>query len=147
MPTVTVSRLISAPVDVVFRAVSDIERLPETNPDYLAVEFLSDQRAGAGTRFNVTMRAGKKEQVYEQEITEFDENRSVRMVNDSHGTVWDTLFAVAPEGDGTRLTLTMDARAHALVPRLLNPIMKGFFRKGMAKYVAAVAEYCESGAA
>ena len=90
------------------------------------------------------MKTGKKQQVYEQEITEYSENRFVRVVNDSHGTVWDTLFAVEPAGDGARLTLTMDARAHALVPKLMNPLMKGFFKKGMAKYLAAVAKYCES---
>ena len=71
MTRVTVSRLIAAPADVVFRAVSDIERLPETSPDYLAVEFLSDTRSGVGTRFNVTMKSGKKERVYEQEVTEY----------------------------------------------------------------------------
>ena len=75
-------------------------------------EFLSDTHTGVGTRFRETRVMKGKEQPTELEITEYIENERVRMVADSHGTVWDTVFSVALYGDGTRLTMVMDARAY-----------------------------------
>lgn len=144
MTQVAVTRHIAAPVDVVFRAVTDIEMLPETNPDIVSIKFLSDGRSGVGTRFREIRRMGNKQSATELEVTELVEREHARMVADSHGTVWDTRFTVRPVEGGTELALTMDARAHALLPKLLNPIMKGLFRKGLEKHVDAVRAYCES---
>jgi hypothetical protein len=48
MTRVTVSRAIAASPEVVFKVITDIERLPDTNPDIVGVELLSDQRSGVG---------------------------------------------------------------------------------------------------
>lgn len=144
MTKVTVTQDIDAPVEVVFRTVTDIENLPNTNEAIVRIDFLSEKRSGVGTRFKETRKMGKKEHVTELEITEFEENRHARMVADSHGTVWDTVFTVQPRGDGAHLEIAMDARAHKLLPKILNPIFKGMFRKGMQKHVQALAEYCEA---
>ncbi len=146
MTTVAVSREIAAPADVVFRAVAEVENLPKSNPDVVDVEFLSESRTGLGTRFVESRRMGKKLHKTELEITEHVENQKVRMVADSHGTVWDTLFTVSPAGEKTRLEIKMDARPHKLLPKLLNPLFKGMFRKGMAKYIDQIAAYCEAAA-
>lgn len=145
MTSVTVSREIAASADVVFRAVSEVETLPQSNPDVVGVEFLTESRTGVGTRFIESRRMGKKVHKTELEITEQSESERVRMVADSHGTVWDTLFTVTPAGEKTRLDITMDARANKLLPKLLNPLFKGMFRKGMAKYIDQIAAYCEAG--
>ncbi len=50
----TVTRTIGAPVGVVFRAITDVEILPDVVPDVLSTEFLSEIRSGAGTRFHET---------------------------------------------------------------------------------------------
>ncbi|MBT8484413.1 MAG: SRPBCC family protein, partial [Phycisphaerae bacterium] len=126
---------------------SDIPNLPETMPDVVKIEFLTDQRVGLGTKFRETRRMGKREMVTELDVTEFVENDHVRMVADSHGTIWDTLFEVTPTGGGTELTLTMDARAHKLLPRIMNPIMKGFFKKGIEKHLDSLKTHCEDKAA
>ena len=144
MTQVSVSKTIAAPVPVVFRAISDVENLPATNPDIVGVEFLSAQRAGVGTRFRETRAMGSKQNVTELEITEYVENERVRMVADSHGTVWDTVFTVTPDSAAARLEIVMDARAHKLLPKLLNPIFKGLFRKGLAKHIDAVGAWCEA---
>ena len=143
MTRVIVSRKIEAPIERVFRAVTDIERLSDSNPDVVGVKFLSDSRSGAGTRFIETRKTGKKTMDTELEIVEWTDNHTARMVADSHGTVWDTLFTVEPAAGQTKLTIAMDARPHKLLPKLMNPIMKGFFRKGMEKHIDAVRAYCE----
>jgi uncharacterized protein YndB with AHSA1/START domain len=147
MTSVTVQRTIHAPAELVFRAVSDIENLPSAVPAIVRVELLSDRTSGVGARFRETRRMKGKETTTELEVTEYVENQRVRMVADSHGTVWDSVFAVEPAGGATRLTITMHARAQKLLPRLLNPLFKGLFRKGLGEHLDAVKRYCESSAA
>ena len=134
---------ISAPVTAVFAAVSDIGNLPQTNPAIVHVEFISETRSGIGTRFIETRLMNGKENKTELEVTEYEKDKCTRMISDTHGTVWDTLFTVTPAGDNTELELVMDCRAHKLLPKLLNPLMKGLFRKGLQKHVDAVKQYCE----
>lgn len=89
---------------------------------------------------------GKREMKTELDVTEYVENERIRMVADSHGTVWDTVFTVEPVDGKTRLRIAMDARPHKLLPKLLNPLMQGMFRKGMAKHLEVVAAWCETAA-
>ena len=146
MTRVVVERAIDAPPEDVFRYVTDIERLPENNPDVVAVEFLTDSRSGVGTRFRETRRMGKREMVSEIEVTEYQANERARMVNDMNGTVWDTEFMVSPIDRGTLFRITMDARPYKLVTRIMVPIMKGFFAKGIEKYADDVRSGCEAAA-
>jgi uncharacterized protein YndB with AHSA1/START domain len=146
MTRITVSKTIAAPTDFVFRTVSDIENLPNTVGDVQSVEFLSERQSGVGTRFRETRMHKGKSMVTELEVTEYAENDHVRMVADSHGTVWDSLFTVRPAGELVELTITMDARPHKLLPKLITPLFKGMFRRGMEKHMDAVKAYCEGAA-
>ena len=85
-----------------------------------------------------------KESTTELEITEFVDNDRVRMVADSHGTIWDTVFTVKPAGEGTDLELTMDARAYKLLPKIMNPLIKGMIQKAVERDMDAVKAWCES---
>jgi ribosome-associated toxin RatA of RatAB toxin-antitoxin module len=143
MTRTTVTRTIHAPADVVFRAVSDVANLPSTVPCIVSTELLSETTSGVGTRFRETRDMNGKHHTTDLDVTEYVENERVRMVADSHGTIWDTVFTVRPSGGGTNLEIAMDARAHMLVPRLLNPFMKGLFKKGLDKHIDAVKAYCE----
>ena len=84
-----------------------------------------------------------KEATTELEVTEFVENDRIRIMTDSHGAVWDSLFTVKPAEGHTELTLTMDAKPHKLMPKIMIPIMKGFITKGLEKDMDAVKAYCE----
>ena len=106
MPQTIVTRTIDAPVDVVFEAVSEIGNLPNTVPDIVNVEFLSDVKSGVGTRFRETRLMKGKESTTDLEVTEFIDNEHVRMVADSHGTVWDSVFAVKATRGQTELGIT-----------------------------------------
>ncbi len=146
MTKVSASREIEASRNVVFRAITDIENLPQTNPDIEKVEFLAEIRSGLGAKFRETRRVNGRTDQTELEITEFEQNCRARMVADSHGTVWDSVFLIEPGSVShrTRLTIEMDARPHQLLPKLLTPLMRGLFRRGLVRHVEAVAAYCES---
>ena len=144
MTRIVVAKDIAASPEVVFRAVSDFENLPNTNADVIRIEFLGEQREGLGTRFRDVRMQGKKEMPTDLEVTEFEDNRRMRCVADTHGTIWDTLFEVTPTGKGAELRLTMDATPHKLLPKLMVPILKGLFKKGMVSHLESVATYCEA---
>ena len=77
-------------------------------------------------------------------MTEFVENERARMVADTHGTIWDTTFSVRTVGADVELTIAMDARPHKLLPKLMNPLMKPMFRKGMERHIDKLRAYCEA---
>ena len=116
MTRTIVSRTVDAPLDVVFKAVSDIGNLPSTVPDIVKVEFLSDVISGVGTRFRETRLMNGKESTTELEVTEFIDNERVRMVADSHGTVWDSVFTVKATGGQTELAAAWGPSAGASGP-------------------------------
>ena len=143
--TVRVERIIGVPVDIAFSAISEIERLPDHNPDVVAVEFLTEQREGVGTRFRETRRMGKRELVTELEVVEYDrEIGMVRMVADTHGTIWDTRMSATPASEGCRVLFEMDARGSTWAKRAMNWLMQGFFRKGIEKHVAQLGARLEA---
>lgn len=144
MKSFRVTRTIDAPVERVFRAITDPEQFSRAVPDIVKVEHLSGARSGVGTRFRETRLMNGREMATELEITEHVENERVRMVADSHGTVWDSVFRVrkAP-GGATELSLTMDARPHTLAATIMTPLIKGVIQKALVKDMEAMKAFCE----
>ncbi|MEM9554502.1 MAG: SRPBCC family protein [Acidobacteriota bacterium] len=144
MTRVVVTRRIRAPRELVFRTIADPEEHARANPDIVRVDYLSERRWGAGTRFREVRRVSGGEEAHVLVVLELDEGRSVRMATDSHGTLWDSTMAVRRDGERTELTVTMDAKAHKLVPKLLNPLLNGLFASAISKDLDRVAAYCEA---
>ena len=144
MIRITVRREIGAEPTVVFAAVTDVDRIREISPDVLDIEFLSEQHSGVGTRFRETRRMGSRQMDTELEVTVFEPPRRARMVADSHGTVWDTLFEVDPAGTRVTLSMTMEARSRRLFPKLINRLFAGRYRDGMEKHIEAVKTHSET---
>jgi len=145
MKPVIVESNIHAPPDAVFDAIVDIERLPETSPDTVSVEFIGEQRSGAGTRFRDTRTRGRKTQVFELELTECDpQARTARFVNVTDGTVWDTAMSVVTEGEGSRVRFVMEGRTDNAVKDVMHRLFSGMMRKAMHKQVAALKAVVEA---
>ncbi len=139
-----VTRTIDAPVDLVFRTVSDINHFSKAVPHIEKVEFLTEQRTGIGTRFRETRLMNGRQAATELEVTEYVENDRVRMVADSHGTVWDSVFTVKPDDGRTELTLKMDGTAYKLVSKVMNAMIKNMIGKALEQDMDSVKTYCES---
>ena len=140
---VKVSRTIQAPIDVVFDALTNPERSRDFDPDVVRVEGLSGPPS-AGTRFTQVRRGPRgAEQRFELEVVEHVPPTRARMVNETHGTVWDTVYTFEPRDEGVCVTLAMTATAHSFVPRLLNPLLKGMFRRGIRKHLDTAAQHLE----
>lgn len=143
MTRITLSRVISAPVDLVFSTVADIRKYSKAIPHIVKFEFLSDVESGVGTKFRETRLMRGREATEDLEVTECVVNDRIRIVSDSHGSVWDTVFSFTPTDGGTTFSMVMDARAYKLLPKLVNPLIKGMIRKEMEKDMDLVKAYCE----
>ncbi len=87
MTRTIVTRMIEAPIDLVFRTVSEIENFSKAVPHIVNVEILTDQRKGVGTRFRETREMDGGQATTELDVTEYEENDYVRLVANSHGAV------------------------------------------------------------
>jgi carbon monoxide dehydrogenase subunit G len=143
MSRLVVTRSVHAPIDVVFNTVADITEFSKALPHIVKVEFLSDTRKGVGTRFRETRVMNGREVSNELEVTEYVQNDRVRIVSDSHGTIWDSLFTVRPEDGNTTLTMTMDASAYKLIPRFMNFAIRGMVRRAVENDLDMVRAFCE----
>lgn len=143
----TTSRHINAPVDIVFSAITDIEKFPEKNPDIVKVEMLTEQKVGVGSRFRETRKMKDREASTELECTEYVENERVRFVADQGGTIWDSVFVTTPAGGGTDLSLVMEARPHRFLAKIVTPLIMGMVGKAVEGDMDAVKKYCERVAA
>jgi carbon monoxide dehydrogenase subunit G len=146
MTRTTVTRTIAAPIEQVFETIANVESFKRAIPHIVDIEFLSETRSGVGTRFRETrLRKGNKATT-DLEITECVANDRIRMVTDSHGTIWDSVFAVKEAPGGTELTLTMDANAHQVVAKLMNAIVMPAIRSAIEADLDSVKQYCEEAA-
>lgn len=143
MTRTVVTRDIKAPPALVFEVIGKIENYAKAVPHIVRTEILSERREGVGTRFSETRLMQGKEVTTELEVTEYVEGSHIRIVADSHGTIWDTSFDLTPLGDGTDLVLTMDARAYEWLPTLMNPLIKPMVRKAVEGDMDMVKAYCE----
>ena len=147
MSRTEVQRTIAAPADLVFAAVADVEHFARAVEDIERVEFVSETRAGLGTRFRETRVMRGREATVELEITEFAPPERVRFLSEAGGVQWDTVFEVTAAGDGsTRLSMVMEATPLTFMARLFMPLMKGMVRKAIASDIDAVEAYCERAA-
>ena len=143
LASVTVIRSIQAPAEAVFEVLADPDRFAQAISGVTQLEVLSGMRSGVGTRYRQSRTMNGKESVMEFEVTEHVKNERLRILNETHGTVWDSLFTLAPIGSSTTLTMRMEARSRRLIPRMLLPMICLLIRKAVEKDIDAVKVACE----
>ena len=143
MGRITVTRLINAPVPTVFRTISEIEQFANALPHIVRVEPLNDLRGTVGARFRETRVMSGREISTDLEITELVPNDRIRLETESGGTVWNSLFTVAPEGSGTRLTMAMDSEPQGLLAKAMVAMIGGVLQQAIEGDLDMVKAYCE----
>ncbi|MBI3447542.1 MAG: SRPBCC family protein [Acidobacteria bacterium] len=146
MAKITVVREIAAPAAVVFESIADPRKFAQAISGVSKVEFLSEAKAGVGVRYRQSRVMKGRESTMDFEVTEHVKNERLRILNETHGTVWDSLFTLTPSGTGTALTMRMDTRSRPLLAKLLMPVICLMIRGAVAKDIEAVKTYCESAA-
>ncbi len=144
MANVETARSIAAPPDQVFQVVAHIEDFHNINPNITNVEFLTDSHTGVGTRFKETRIMKGREATTTLEVTEYEPPSKVRIVSDEGGTIWDTIFTVNPEGDGSLLTMKMDATPYKLTAKLITPLIMRMVSKGIEADMDIIKAHCDA---
>lgn len=139
----TCKRTIDAPIERVFKTLATIGEFRQAVPSIQKIVFLTDRQYGVGTRFRETRILNGKEATTELEVTELVENEYVRMVSDTGGTIWDTLFRVRQDGESVAMNMQMDARPHRFPARVITPMIMGMVERFIHQDMDAVKEYCE----
>lgn len=145
MPTtVQYTRAIAASPQTVFKTVATPEVFAQAIPHVLRVEFRSEITSGVGTRFWEVRSLNGRQISTALEVTDYQPDTSVRIVSDAGGTLWDSLFEVSPDQDGTILTLTMAAQPHNLIARMTLPLIMRMVNRNLATDMDHLKSYCES---
>ncbi len=144
MTRMIVKRTIEAPIELVFDTVADIRQFSKAIPHIIKVEFLSEVQSGIGTRFRETRLMNGKETSTELEVSEYVKNERIRIVADSHGAVWDTVFTVTSDSRYTELTMVMDASAYKLLQKVMIPLISGMVKRAVEQDMDAVKAFCEN---
>lgn len=122
MPTTSVSRIIPAPAQEVWQAISDISNARRWNPAWEKIEFTTNQTHGAGTRFQAHVDS---ETAFEFEVSDWvaPEFISFTPVRDPE----EATYAITLEQQAFRLTAIDDeATGVEVISRASTNGIRGF---------------------
>ncbi|QDT63685.1 SRPBCC family protein [Calycomorphotria hydatis] len=122
---------IKAPREIAFAVLSDFEHCSEWIEGIERVEMLTDGPVGVGTRWRETRVMFGKEATEVMEVTTFEPSDRYVVECESCGSLYRSVFTFAEDGDGTKLTLTIETKSLTLMAKLMSPL--GYFMMGTMK--------------
>jgi hypothetical protein len=117
------SAVINRPIDEVFAFLADGTNDPKFSPRVLEIVRTPDGPPGVGTTFKSTVKDAGMKTTREFELTEFDAPRRIRWAERSKNivTAAEGGYDLAPEGDGTRVTIFNVLEGHGF-GKLIAPL-------------------------
>lgn len=103
---ITVSRVVHAEPDAVWRVLTDLDAAPEVFRAVSRVKRLEGEGYAVGTRWLETRRIFGKEETEELHVTEVQEPSRTTVEADSGGVHYTTVFSLEPVKESTRLQVT-----------------------------------------
>lgn len=140
---------IAAPPEAVWRIVSDFENASKTVRAIEKVEVMERPASGlVGFKWRETRTMFGKQATEVMWVTAASEPSHYDTRAESHGAIYTTRVALAPRGDGTRLTMEFEGRPVTFGARLAWGLMgfmfKGATRKALAKDLEDIKAKVES---
>ena len=150
MKPVTVSIEVAAPVERVWRTVTDIGNAAANLPAIKRIEFLGETRHGLGTRWRETRVMFGRNATEDLEITEWRPPHEYVVCARNHGCEYRSVIRVRTAGRGAQLEFEFCATAHTLFARIMAaltlPLMGKAIRKALSDDLAALKARCEDAA-
>ena len=122
MTPITVTDTLAAPIEDVFKAFTDLEHQAGRVSGIKDVEVLTTGGFRLGTRWRETREILGRVDDAEMEVTQFAQNAGYTITHEKAGVRIDTVFAFAPAGDGTTVSITFSLENQGLPPGLLTPV-------------------------
>ncbi|SEK46473.1 Polyketide cyclase / dehydrase and lipid transport [Blastococcus sp. DSM 46786] len=134
MQEVEVRQHVAAPVQRVWQVATDLTGSPHVLRGVDAVEVLTPEPFGVGTRWRETRTMMGRSATEEMAVTAVEPQRSYRVEAASRGAHYVSTFAVAPSADGgTDMTMTFGGRPTSNVARLLGAVTAPLGRRAVTK--------------
>lgn len=143
---IQLSHQVSAPPERVFAALTDVDRIAEWLPGHVRVERLTDGPVRVGSKWRETRKVFKKDSTEEFEVVAMEAPWRLGLRCDgTKGTSGrgEYLFTyrMSPEGDRTRVHVDAEIRGMGPFMSLFGWLVKGMFRKMMAKDLDALSAH------
>jgi hypothetical protein len=137
---ISVEAFVDAPPQAVFATAADIARWPQFISGVEAVEVLTRGEVGAGTRFRETRKMFGRQATEEMTVAGIAPPQRLLLTAFNHGTAYRIEHGFAPEGAGTRATLTFEGRPQTLLARAFAPLGLLFMGAVKRQLVADLAD-------
>jgi carbon monoxide dehydrogenase subunit G len=131
--SIVVEKQVNAPPEKVFALMSDFPNGAKTVPAITRVEMLTSGPVGVGTKFKETRKMFGKEATETMEVTKFDPPRSFSLGAESCGQIYNSTISVMPDGAGSKLSLSFEAKPVSFVAKIIGPLMFVMFKGTMTK--------------
>ncbi len=148
MKSLTVSRLLPAPPERVFALLTDLDGAPGRIRGIKRIEKLVPGPVRVGTRWKETRVMLGREATETMEVTALEPGRRMEVGAQSCGMRYRTVFEVAREGAGTRVSVTFSGEPVTLVAKLMAPLsgmMMGPVRKCVEADLADIEKAAAAG--
>ncbi len=136
---------IDRPIQEVFAFLADGENDPKFSPRVLEIKKLSEGPTGVGTTFSSTVKDAGMKSKREFKLTEFEAPTRIRWAEQSKNlvTAAEGGYDLAPEGEGTRLTVFNVLEGHGL-GKLIAPLALSAARKDADAFAQRIKEAVEA---
>lgn len=128
---------IDAPPSRVYSVVTDLSSAAERINGIKSLEVLTEGDFGVGTRFRETRVMFGKEATEEMEV--IDEVPGEHYVTEAQscGCRYESVIRVVPDGDGSMLSMSIDATPLTFVGKCMSAVMWPLFKGTMRKCIDA----------
>jgi uncharacterized protein YndB with AHSA1/START domain len=122
VPSFSHSVIVSRPPAEVFPWLLEEDKVPQWTSDLERYDVEGSLGVGAHAIQRLTVAGGL---TLNMEITSYDPPGSASTTFETNGVKVSSDYRLEPNGGGTRLTQTLDAKASGLTGRMLIPIVQG----------------------
>jgi carbon monoxide dehydrogenase subunit G len=129
MPSQTITFHLDAPPERVFDYIADIRNEAEWSKDITSVELVGDGPIGPGTEFDTVYRGFGAMRLV---LSEYQRAAHLTIDGDGPRIVMHFEMDLAPEGEGTSVTMLVDMKLRGAF-KALEPVLKLGMPREMAK--------------
>ena len=130
MPSFSHSIDISQPPEEVFPWLLEEDKVPQWTSDLDALQRRRPARRRRPRRQTLTVAGGLK---LDLEITRYDPPRGAETRFETNGVKVAIAYELTPNGGGTKLTQSLDAKASGITARMLIPVVQGRLEKKLTE--------------
>jgi uncharacterized protein YndB with AHSA1/START domain len=137
--------VIDRPIEEVFAFLADGENDPKFSPRVLEIRKTTDGPPGVGTVYASTVKDAGMKTKREFKLTEFEQPRRIRWAEQSKNLVTapEGGYDLAPEGEGTRLTVYNVLEGHG-PGKLIAPLALRSARNGADDFAQSIKRAVEA---